>query len=73
MWDFSTEIPPLTSQLKPILDNYPLGGQILKELLQNAEDSNATIVKFFIDYTEYPSEKLLDPGLAKFQVFKINY
>ena len=30
MSDFSDEKPPLTSLLKPILDNYPLGGQILK-------------------------------------------
>lgn len=30
MEDFSFEIPPLTAHLKPILDSYPLGGQILK-------------------------------------------
>ncbi|RNA38507.1 hypothetical protein BpHYR1_016923 [Brachionus plicatilis] len=67
MSDFSFEIPPLTAHLKPILDSYPLGGQILKELLQNAEDSGANVVKFFIDFTEYPSETLLHPELNKFQ------
>ncbi len=39
-----------------------------KELIQNAEDSGATKVKFYVDYTEYPRLTLLDPGLNKFQV-----
>ncbi|CAF1136178.1 unnamed protein product, partial [Brachionus calyciflorus] len=67
MSDFSLEIPHLTYYLKRILNRYPLGGQILKELLQNAEDSSASVVKFYIDYSEYPCEKLLNKGLAKFQ------
>jgi sacsin len=66
-YDFSLDIPPLTHYLGRILKRYPLGGQILKELLQNAEDSNASVVKFYIDYTEYPSVNLLHPGLKKFQ------
>ncbi|CAF1090179.1 unnamed protein product [Brachionus calyciflorus] len=69
MSDFSLEIPHLTYYLKRILNRYPLGGQILKELLQNAEDSSASVVKFFIDYSEYPCEKLLHLGLAKFQQY----
>ena len=39
-----------------------------KELLQNAEDSNASVCKFFIDRTEYPKNDLIYSGLAKFQV-----
>ena len=38
-----------------------------KELLQNAEDSNATVVRFYIDLNQYPTEHLLHPDLKMFQ------
>ncbi|XP_053391869.1 sacsin-like, partial [Mercenaria mercenaria] len=41
--------PPLIKQLKRILSEYPDGGQILKELIQNAEDAGAREVKILHD------------------------
>ncbi|KAH3864410.1 hypothetical protein DPMN_027428 [Dreissena polymorpha] len=41
--------PPLTKQLKGILAEYPDGGQILKELIQNADDAGANAIKFLLD------------------------
>ncbi|XP_053401269.1 sacsin-like [Mercenaria mercenaria] len=43
------EQPPLIKQLKGILSDYPDGGQILKELIQNAEDAGASEVKILYD------------------------
>ncbi|XP_053402673.1 sacsin-like [Mercenaria mercenaria] len=37
--------PPLIKQLKGILSEYPDGGQILKEVIQNAEDAEAVEVQ----------------------------
>ncbi|XP_060607761.1 sacsin-like [Ruditapes philippinarum] len=41
--------PPLIKQLKGILSEYPDGGQILKELIQNAEDAGAKEVRILHD------------------------
>ncbi|CAH3173934.1 unnamed protein product, partial [Porites evermanni] len=41
--------PSLIEQLKKILDQYPDDGQILKEIIQNAEDAGASQVKFLHD------------------------
>jgi hypothetical protein len=43
--------------------------QILKELLQNADDAGAGSVKIVFDPNGYGSEKLLHKKLAKFQVY----
>ncbi|XP_053402672.1 sacsin-like [Mercenaria mercenaria] len=45
----SMKQPPLIKQLKGILSEYPDGGQILKELIQNAEDAEAREVKIVYD------------------------
>ncbi|KAK3586632.1 hypothetical protein CHS0354_028488 [Potamilus streckersoni] len=45
----SMEQPPLIKQLKTILAEYPDDGQIIKELLQNAEDAGANEVSFLYD------------------------
>ncbi|KAL3892280.1 hypothetical protein ACJMK2_004499 [Sinanodonta woodiana] len=45
----SMEQPPLIKQLKTILAEYPDDGQIIKELLQNAEDAGASEVKILYD------------------------
>ena len=39
----------------------------LKEILQNADDAQATEVKFFIDERSHGQGNLLHPSLAKFQ------
>ncbi|XP_053401276.1 sacsin-like [Mercenaria mercenaria] len=55
--------PPLIKQLKGILSEYPDGGQILKELIQNAEDAGAREVKILHDnrrINQTPSEDSSD-------------
>lgn len=43
------EQPTLIEQLKTILAEYPDDGQIIKELVQNAEDAGATKIKILYD------------------------
>ncbi|KAM7413412.1 hypothetical protein PAMA_020685 [Pampus argenteus] len=64
---FGQTTPPLVDFLKDILRRYPEGGQILKELIQNAEDAGATEVKFMYDETEYGVESLWSPDMAEHQ------
>ncbi|XP_056298081.1 sacsin isoform X2 [Pseudoliparis swirei] len=64
---FGQTTPPLVDFLKDILSRYPEGGQILKELIQNAEDAGATEVKFMYDETEYGVESLWSPDMAQHQ------
>ncbi|XP_067047063.1 sacsin-like [Acropora muricata] len=59
--------PTLIQQLKKILDEYPDDGQILKELIQNAEDAGATQVKFLHDRHSHGISNLYDDDLAEFQ------
>ncbi|MFT7803385.1 sacsin-like, partial [Arapaima gigas] len=64
---FGQTTPPLVEFLKDILRRYPEGGQILKELIQNAEDAGATEVKFMYDETEYGQESLWSHEMAQYQ------
>eukprot|EP00117_Sycon_ciliatum_P011691 scpid75141/ scgid13065/ Sacsin; DnaJ homolog subfamily C member 29 len=43
----------LIDVIKKILNDYPDGGQILKELLQNANDAGATRVQFLLNCKQY--------------------
>lgn len=62
-------LPPLISQLRKILDQYPDDTQILKELIQNAEDAGANVIKFLYDKHTFgiESKQLHTPGLSRFQ------
>jgi sacsin len=66
---FGQKVPPLVRLLKDILERYPEGGQILKELIQNADDAGATEVAFLLDEREnhYGVEKLVRESLKEFQ------
>lgn len=61
--------PSLTVVLKRVLEGYPDGGQILKELIQNADDAGATEVKFLFDSRDnaFGTTSLINVGLSKFQ------
>ncbi|MCJ1388929.1 hypothetical protein MMC18_001780 [Xylographa bjoerkii] len=57
----------LTVTLKNICRDYPAGGGILRELLQNADDAGASEMAFFLDTRSHPASNLLNPGLDKYQ------
>ncbi|KAM3923090.1 sacsin-like [Leptodactylus fuscus] len=56
--DFFQRAPPFLIQLQNILRKYPDGGQILKELIQNADDAKASEVVFVYDEREYGTDIL---------------
>ena len=60
---FSSGIPfgqkeKLTNRLERILTAYPLKKEILKELLQNADDAQATEICFIKDPRQHPDERV---------------
>ncbi|KAJ6490694.1 hypothetical protein C8R47DRAFT_1071069 [Mycena vitilis] len=57
----------LTKVIKSILDSYPLGNGILRELLQNSDDASATQQTFILDMRTHPSESVVDPDLVPCQ------
>ncbi|XP_064634737.1 sacsin-like [Lineus longissimus] len=56
-WDWQ---PTLQEKIKDILSQYPDDVQILKEIIQNAEDADAKCVKFLYDKNSYTTEGLID-------------
>ncbi|XP_023931332.1 sacsin-like [Lingula anatina] len=64
---FGIRTPSLIEQLKAVLDQYPDDGQILKELIQNAEDAGAKSVKFVNDRRQFSAKSLYQPDLKIFQ------
>ncbi|KAG9233666.1 hypothetical protein BJ875DRAFT_484948 [Amylocarpus encephaloides] len=49
----------VTTTLKSLCCDYPAGGGVLHELLQNADDAGAQTVKFYLDLNSYPIEPLI--------------
>uniref|UniRef100_A0AAZ1X477 HEPN domain-containing protein n=1 Tax=Oreochromis aureus TaxID=47969 RepID=A0AAZ1X477_OREAU len=64
---FGVTAPPIIDYLKDILRRYPDGGQILKELIQNADDARATEVVFIHDERSYGTENLWTEELERYQ------
>ncbi|XP_022079490.1 sacsin-like isoform X2 [Acanthaster planci] len=65
--DFGQTLPPLHIYIKRVLDKYPEGGQILKELVQNADDAEAKTVVFLYDKSQHPDRQLWSDTLRDFQ------
>ena len=57
----------LTRRIKGILDSYPCGSEILKEILQNADDADATEVYFILDHRTHSSISLFNSAWEKLQ------
>ncbi|KAF7363912.1 hypothetical protein MSAN_01049300 [Mycena sanguinolenta] len=57
----------LTKIIRSILDSYPLGNGILRELLQNSDDASATTQTFILDLRTHPSSSLVDKDLVECQ------
>src|SRR5437660_10949451 len=58
---------PYTARLKKILEEYPDGTQVLREILQNSDDAGSTRQEFILYYNTYAAKCLLDENLAKYQ------
>lgn len=50
----------LTNSLKRILHSYPFDREILKELIQNADDAGATVMHFIKDGRHHPTNHIFD-------------
>ncbi|XP_053176968.1 sacsin [Scomber japonicus] len=50
----------LTSRIKSILNAYPSEKEMLKELLQNADDAKATEIYFVFDPRTHPTDRIFD-------------
>ena len=50
----------LTSRIKSILNAYPSEKEMLKELLQNADDAKATEIYFVFDARTHPTDRIFD-------------
>ncbi|XP_020581520.1 sacsin isoform X2 [Phalaenopsis equestris] len=57
----------LTTRLKHIVEMYADGPGILFELVQNAEDAQASEVVFLLDKTQYGTSSVLSPQMAEWQ------
>eukprot|EP01083_Nonionella_stella_P220948 789991_1 len=62
--DFGQKVD-LTRRIREILVNYPPGIPIIKELIQNADDANARVVRFCHDERHHGTESICFP--AEFQ------
>ncbi|RFU27756.1 hypothetical protein B7463_g8577, partial [Scytalidium lignicola] len=65
--DHYPQVQRLTTALKNICRDYPAGGTVLRELLQNADDAGATAVKFVLDEDTHPTDTLINSHLAQYQ------
>lgn len=57
---------PITTALRQICESYP-AGTCLRELLQNADDAEATEIEYVLDTNTYKEGPLLYDGLQQFQ------
>jgi len=57
----------LTNRIKRILSGYPCDKEILKELLQNADDAGATEIHFVKDTRQHGTERVFDQSWKPLQ------
>ncbi|KAG0025279.1 hypothetical protein BGZ81_007291, partial [Podila clonocystis] len=62
-------VEPLTRRVAGILQDYPDGTQIARELLQNSEDACSTVQWFLLDHQHHPTEpeRLFHRGMQAYQ------
>ncbi|KAI8499260.1 hypothetical protein Bbelb_230240 [Branchiostoma belcheri] len=54
------QVEKLTTRINHLLDAYPFGKEILKELLQNADDAGATEIHFVFDKRQHGTKYIFD-------------
>lgn len=57
----------LTTRIRGLIHDYPEGLGIIKELLQNADDAGARVVRIVVDWNTYESSRLPGVSAAKLQ------
>ncbi|KAG8973569.1 hypothetical protein FRC05_008637 [Tulasnella sp. 425] len=57
----------VAQRIRDILDDYPAGPSILREILQNTDDAGGRVQRFILDTRKHPSEGLFDPILKDCQ------
>ncbi|XP_060556764.1 sacsin-like [Ruditapes philippinarum] len=57
----------LEVRLKRLVENYPCDSGIFKELIQNADDANATEIHFLKDFTTHPVKHIFDKSFEPLQ------
>ena len=57
----------ITHRIGHIVKDYESNIDIFKELIQNADDAEATKIKFLIDWREHPKESLISEELKEWQ------
>ena len=58
---------PLTHCINRFLEEYSDITDVFKELIQNADDAEAGVIKFLIDWRQHKTEYLLKPEMAPWQ------
>ena len=58
---------PLTRRINRLLEEYGEIDDVFKELIQNADDAEAGVIKFLIDWRHHKTEHLLKPEMAPWQ------
>ncbi|KAI8508001.1 hypothetical protein Bbelb_142410 [Branchiostoma belcheri] len=61
------QVEKLTNRIKHLLDAYPFGKEILKELLQNADDAGATEIHFVFDKRQHGTKHIFDDSWKDLQ------
>ena len=58
---------PVTRRINRLLEEYSEIDDVFKELIQNADDAEAEVIKFLIDWREHKQQKLLKPEMTPWQ------
>ena len=58
---------PVTRRINRLLEEYSEIDDVFKELIQNADDAEAGVIKFLIDWRQHKTERLLKPEMASWQ------
>jgi len=56
----------LTGSIAQVLNDYPDGAQIARELLQNSEDAGSTKQWYLLDHRTHPSQDVYCEGLEEY-------
>ncbi len=57
----------LTTRLNRIVSGYPFNHEILKELIQNADDSGSSEIHFILDHRNHPDKRVMDDSWRTIQ------